>query len=140
VFRRTPSQVLFLLLLDGHGNWGFPKGHVEPGESLAEASRREIAEETGLEDLEVRQPLGEITWTVPSRTGGRRDKRCHYFLVETETEAVNPQRDEGIECCRWLPYPQARRDLTFDSVKDLLDVAWSTVLHEVKSRATPERS
>ena len=139
VFRRTRSDVLFLVLLDGHGNWGFPKGHVEPGESLAQASRREISEETGLFDLVVHRSLGEISWTCASATGARLEKRCHYFLVETETQAVQPQRDEGIECCRWLPQPEARDTLTFDSVKNILDQAWQSLQQLSTPRSTPER-
>jgi ADP-ribose pyrophosphatase YjhB (NUDIX family) len=30
------------------GMWSLPGGHVEPGESVAEAARREVAEETGI--------------------------------------------------------------------------------------------
>lgn len=32
----------------GHGTWSLPGGHLEHGESFAEASRREVMEETGV--------------------------------------------------------------------------------------------
>ncbi len=36
------------------GQWSLPLGHVEPGESVAEAVRREVREETGLTMRDVR--------------------------------------------------------------------------------------
>src|SRR3989441_5545087 len=52
VFRRGPDgEPRFLLIRDSYRNWGFPKGHLEPGEPPADAARREVAEETGLKDL-----------------------------------------------------------------------------------------
>ncbi len=37
-----------------NGLWGLPSGHVEAGETVAEAVRREVREETGLEVAIVR--------------------------------------------------------------------------------------
>src|SRR5439155_693058 len=50
VFRRGPDgQVRVLLIRDSHKNWGFPKGHLDPAEPPADAARREVTEETGLQ-------------------------------------------------------------------------------------------
>ena len=37
-----------LLIRRGH-EWAFPKGHIEQGEGPADAARREVREETGIE-------------------------------------------------------------------------------------------
>ena len=41
------------------GLWSFPGGRLEPGETPAEAARRELAEETGLKVAEL-VPLGDF--------------------------------------------------------------------------------
>src|SRR5207247_6702768 len=68
VFRRGPDgQVRFLLIRDSYKNWGFPKGHLESGEPPAEAARREVGEETGLEELILHGPSKVIDWYVRCR-------------------------------------------------------------------------
>ena len=62
IFRCEDDGPHFLLILDGYKNWGFPKGHIDAGESPDAAARREIEEETGLKDLVLRAPLGMIDW------------------------------------------------------------------------------
>ena len=47
-----------VLLLRVYNYWDCPKGMVEPGEDPLATARREVAEETGIEDLEFR--WGEI--------------------------------------------------------------------------------
>jgi 8-oxo-dGTP pyrophosphatase MutT (NUDIX family) len=52
-----------------------PKGHVEDGESLEQAARREIAEEAGFSELTLIAPLGVKERLDYSKRGW---KRTHY--------------------------------------------------------------
>jgi 8-oxo-dGTP pyrophosphatase MutT (NUDIX family) len=58
-----------------------PKGHVEAGESLEQAARREIKEEAGFTQLQFVAPLGMKERLDFSK---RNWKRTHYFLFSTE--------------------------------------------------------
>ena len=78
VFRRSERGIR-LLVLRAYKNWDLPKGMVEPGESELDAARREVAEETGLADLDY--PFGdEFKETVPYAG----NKVPRYYVAETE--------------------------------------------------------
>ena len=48
LFRSVPQREY--LILDYGSHWDFSKGHIEPGEDPATTARRELAEETGIQD------------------------------------------------------------------------------------------
>lgn len=120
VFRRDGEGVFrFLMIRDSYDNWGFPKGHLEEGESPADAASRETAEETGLQGLRLHGPIRIIDWHFRFR-GRFIHKFCHFFLFEsTDGEAV-PQRDEGITDCRWCTLDQALKDLSYENARGVL--------------------
>ena len=126
VFRRFTDGPKYLLILDGHGNWGFPKGHEETGESAEQTARREIQEETGLTALTLHAALPALEWTFSS---GRTlvHKRCNYFLFECAVGETRPQRDEGITRCEWFSHQDATQDLTFPNTSKLLEKAAAIV-------------
>ena len=68
-----------LLVLRGHepaaGTWSLPGGRVEAGESDAEALRREVREETGLE-VEVGALVGQVERSVPGAAYDIHDFAC----------------------------------------------------------------
>jgi len=121
-FRRTADGPLVLVIRDSYRNWGFPKGHLEPGEEPAAAAVREIAEETGLTELVLHGPIESIDWFFRFR-GRLIHKTCHFFLFESLGGEARPQRDEGISACRWLPLDEALRTVSYANARDVLRVA-----------------
>lgn len=122
VVRRSPDGTWFLLIRDGHHNWGFPKGHLHGGEGPEQAARREIAEETGLDDLALHDALGQIDWYFRFR-GNLIHKFCHFFLFSSDAGDPTPQGEEGISACVWLPFDEAEARLTHDNARRVLQAA-----------------
>jgi len=125
VFRRTGTGVR-LLLLRAYANWDFPKGLVEPGEDDLACARREVAEETGLADLDF--PFGEEFRETLPYSGG---KVARYYLAETQEEVIvlpvspelgRPEHDEW----RWVTVDEAE-DLLPPRLALVLDWARKTV-------------
>jgi len=123
VFRRGAEGVVrFLLIRDSYKNWGFPKGHLEPGEPPAEAARREVAEETGLSDLVLRGPIQVIDWYFRFR-GKTIHKYCHFFLFESRQGDPVPQAEEGITDCAWHQLAEAVRTISYANARGVLERA-----------------
>ena len=119
VFRRDGGVTRFLLIRDSYRNWGFPKGHLESGEPPAEAARREVKEETGLEELLLHGPIKVIDWYFRFR-GKTIHKYCHFFLFESKRGEPVPQQDEGITECAWHPVDEAVSTISYDNARDVL--------------------
>jgi diadenosine hexaphosphate hydrolase (ATP-forming) len=116
VFRGSGRDATFLLVTSKKvpGYWIFPKGHVEPGETAAEAGVRETREEAGVTGV-LLGPVGAplvFEWT------GKRYS-VEYFLIRATAEA--PATD-GREIA-WLPFDEALARLTFEDTRQLLRLA-----------------
>jgi 8-oxo-dGTP pyrophosphatase MutT (NUDIX family) len=121
VFRQEEvgGAPLFLLIRDSYANWGFPKGHLENGERAEDAAVREVREETGLRELELRGMIESIDWYFRFR-GRLIHKVCHFFLMETTQLETAPQRAEGITACQWVAFPEATAAISYANARQVL--------------------
>lgn len=108
-----------LLIRDPYHNWGLPKGHLERGEDARQAAIREVAEETGLDRLEVGPEVHAIDWFF-RRRGALVHKFCTFFVMRSSEGEVVPEVEEGITECAWLPFPEAAERLTYENARETL--------------------
>ncbi|HIE53941.1 MAG TPA: NUDIX domain-containing protein [Chromatiaceae bacterium] len=109
IIREEPDGCRFLLLRV-FNYWDFPKGEVESGEEPLAAAVREVAEETGITDLEF--PRGEAFFETEPYGSGRRRKVARYYLAFTRQKKVvlpvNPELGKPEhEEYRWAGFQEA---------------------------------
>lgn len=116
VYRRINSEIRILLILSKKRPQVriFPKGHIEPGETALEASRRELLEEAGIR-AECIGSLDEIVYAF-------REKKfqVQYYLFrygEAETKG-----EQGRDP-QWFCPEEAQQLLPFDGLKTVLAAA-----------------
>ena len=111
LFRRIDGTLHFLAVesRSQRGYWGLVKGHVEEGESIAQAARREITEEVGLRGLSFLPGFREeVRYRLPSGD----DKVVFYFLADAGAGEIHLQAEELADY-RWLPFPAVCELFTF---------------------------
>jgi len=125
VWRRRGDGSIRVVLVrpTGRSTWVMPKGHLEEGETVAEAATREAREESGLTVGEI-EPLGEISYVYSSRerngaTLTRIFKRVHFFLME-HTGGDPSAHDWETDEVAWLSFDEALARATHPSEQALI--------------------
>ncbi len=109
--------------------WFFPKGHVDDGEDLEEAARREIEEETGLRDLEYIDTLPSYVRPGLGAEGAYTNemKEIHMYLFAAPMHATLSPSHEIAEAS-WVSL--SRLSLELEDTKD--SVWFSSVYQRVR--------
>jgi diadenosine hexaphosphate hydrolase (ATP-forming) len=106
------AHVLLVRARQDPTKWIFPKGHIDPGETVEVAALRELREEGGVNGR-ILGPVGPLEFV-----SGRECVRVEYFAVEA-TAGEGQQSEESRER-RWVTLDEAHRLLSFEDAKGLL--------------------
>lgn len=125
IFRRRQGQAqVCLIATQGGTAWQLPKGLIEKGEAAEDAAAREVSEETGLQG-ELLRRLDRIEyWYVADYTPER--ERVHklvYFFLFRYTGGSTRDHDREVDDARWVSVDEARRLLSFENERRILDLA-----------------
>ncbi|MDR1434486.1 bis(5'-nucleosyl)-tetraphosphatase [Candidatus Endomicrobiellum devescovinae] len=134
VYKMTQDGVpIFLLVNSKRSNrWGFPKGHIENGESETETAKREIFEETGIKNVKFvenfRQEDVYLINGVLDETKGRLvEKHSVYFLALALEDALDFDKNE-ISKLEWADIKKAQEFLSFANQKKIIKLAYDKVI------------
>jgi 8-oxo-dGTP pyrophosphatase MutT (NUDIX family) len=109
---------------DGSLVLGLPKGHLDEGETPAQAAAREVREETGV-TAEPQGELGEVRyWYVRDRR--RVAKSVLFFLFRYVSGDLADHDDEVLEA-RWLGLAEAQQALSYPGEREMVARALAIV-------------
>lgn len=98
-YRKLPEKDLKVLLIKRGGHpfkdcWALPGGFVRPTESLEQAAARELAEETGVENLYMEQLF---TWGDPGRDPRTWVISCSYMALADANRIKLAAGDDAVD-------------------------------------------
>ena len=132
LYRRKNGVVEFLLLNGDAIGWGFPKGHIDDGESHKQTAKRETFEETGLKVTKLESGFKQEVkyflkknWSTGKQYDKPKLKIVTYFLAEVPSKAKVKISNEHIGF-EWFTYGKAKKKQMFN--KKLLKYAKDYIL------------
>ena len=112
-----------LIVKQNSGFYGFPKGHMEEGETEIETAIRETREETNIESYATSEKRYSISYPIKNGI----PKEVVYFVGKTDG-VINPKNQEAeVAEILFVDIDKVRDTLTFDNLKEL----WDEVLKDL---------
>jgi 8-oxo-dGTP pyrophosphatase MutT (NUDIX family) len=100
-----------------------PKGHIEEGETGAQAAEREVREEAGIQG-DLVEKLGDVKYWY-ARDGERVFKVVSFFLFHYRSGSVRNYQREEVDGAEWVPLEDAPRLLAYRGEKEMALAALS---------------
>jgi bis(5'-nucleosidyl)-tetraphosphatase len=120
VLFRTREKREVLLIQQQNGDWGFPKGHPEAGESDMETLKRELAEKTGITELQIDMDISPLrmAYQFENHEGVEVDKTVVLY-VGYSTEEPRVLIPQEIREVGWYDIDEARHIITHSESRNL---------------------
>ena len=101
--------------------WRLVKGRKNPSESDEEALKREIKEETGIKDFEVRSKVFEYSFVAPSND--KVNVRTYLIVADMKQKLMKEDQEENITGYKWVSADNAIKMLHFNEEKFAVEKA-----------------
>ena len=121
LFNDSDGKIEYLLLHYPTGHWDFAKGNIEEGEAELETVRREVIEETSIDNIEFMDGFRKKISYNYKRRGKLVNKEVIFYLARTNTKNVKISFEH--QGYRWLTYDDAMKVLTYKNAKMILEEA-----------------
>ncbi len=120
IHTKINGELKYVLVQSLEGFWGFPKGHMERGETEEQTALREVYEEVHLKANILKGFRTTDEHEIPNKNNVI--KQIVYFCAEYDNQDVIPQDDE-IAGIALATYEEALQLFQFESSKRILKEA-----------------
>ena len=122
------NQNSVLLVYQQKGFWGFPKGHIEAGETEVETALREVQEETNLKIIIDPDSRFSFSYYIPHLNT---QKEVVLFLAHLAPNSPPLSRQASeIAILEWAPLDEVEDKLTFPEWQNI----WRQIHQKIASQ------
>ncbi len=116
VFTRKNNEIEYVIIKSINGFYGFPKGHVEAGETETQTALREVFEEVGLNPTLIDGFRETVEYYIPSIDV---QKQVVYFLGEFKNQDIIFQKEELLSA-KLMKFNEADNCFIHENNRELL--------------------
>lgn len=112
-----------ILMIFRRGKWDLPKGKLDKGETLEQCAVREVKEETGLKNVQLKKFI-LTTFHTYNEFGRHILKESHWYRMKAaSSQPLKPQTEEDIQQIAWVKPAALSEKLknSFPSINDVIE-------------------